>query len=125
MVQLVRQERISDCLTEQPVDVVNVIPRERVRQHTGQEIVDIPVVQACKRLNVTRKNRTLLFLSKLVKSMANKKGQSADVAGTMADGERIYETVKMPMVKQARGPGVQVAQKTVRDNERESCQGEV
>ena len=30
VIQLVWQERV-DCLTEQPVDVVNVIPQERVR----------------------------------------------------------------------------------------------
>ena len=60
-----------------------------------------------------------------VKSMANREGQSAVVAVTMADDERIYETVNMPMVKQARGPAVKVAQKTAQDNERDACQDEV
>ena len=63
VILLILQGRISDYLTEQivdvavreipeqTVDVVNVVPQERVRQHTG--IVDMPVPQAFKRLNMT------------------------------------------------------------------------
>ena len=43
----------------------------------------------------------------------------AVVAGTMANDERIYDTVSMLMVKQARGPVAQVAQETAQDNEKE------
>ena len=49
----------------------------------GQEIMDIPVVQAFNRLNMTRMKRTLLFLLKLV--WPRREGQSAVVAGTMAE----------------------------------------
>ena len=74
-------------IPEQTVDVVNVVPQERVRQYRVQQIVDMRVLQAFKRLNMTRKNRPLLSLSKLVKNMAVKQSKIAVVAGTMTDDE--------------------------------------
>ena len=53
---------------------------------------------------MTGKNRHLLSLSKLVKNMANKEGKIVVVVGTMADDERIYGNVNMPVVMQTRGP---------------------
>ena len=51
-------------------------------------------------------------MSKLDKNTANKEGKIEVVAGTMANDERIYGTVNMPVVMQARRPTVHVAQKS-------------
>mmetsp|Transcript_66143 Transcript_66143/g.204691 ORF Transcript_66143/g.204691 Transcript_66143/m.204691 type:complete len:187 (+) Transcript_66143:70-630(+) len=48
-----------------------------------------------KRLNMTRKNRPPLSLSKLIKNMANKEGKIACVVGTVTDDKRVYEVPKM------------------------------
>ena len=44
MIQLILQDRISDRIVEQTVDVVNVDPQERERLHTGRQVIDMPVV---------------------------------------------------------------------------------
>merc|ERR1712137_1268506 len=48
-----------------------------------------------KRLNMTRRNRPPLSLSKLVKSLENKEGKIAVVVGTITDDKRIYEVPKV------------------------------
>merc|ERR1711948_159331 len=48
-----------------------------------------------KRLNMTRRNRPPLSLSKLSKSMENKEGKIAVVVGTITDDKRIYEVPKV------------------------------
>mmetsp|Transcript_3903 Transcript_3903/g.11422 ORF Transcript_3903/g.11422 Transcript_3903/m.11422 type:complete len:187 (-) Transcript_3903:83-643(-) len=48
-----------------------------------------------KRLNMTRRNRPPLSLSKLVMNMAKKEGKIAVCVGTVTDDKRIYEVPKM------------------------------
>merc|ERR1712137_1385196 len=48
-----------------------------------------------KRLNMTRRNRPPLSLSKLVKSLENKDGKTAVVVSTVTDDKRIYEIPKL------------------------------
>merc|ERR1712137_785985 len=48
-----------------------------------------------KRLNMTRRNKPPLSLSKLTKSMENKDGKIAVVVGTVTDDKRIYDVPKM------------------------------
>merc|ERR1711920_213181 len=48
-----------------------------------------------KRLNMTRRNKPPLSLSKFVKSMENKEGKIAVVVGTITDDKRIYEVPKV------------------------------
>merc|ERR1711870_174189 len=48
-----------------------------------------------KRLNMTRRNKPPLSLSKLVKSMEGKDGKIAVVVGTITDDKRIYEVPKV------------------------------
>merc|ERR1712137_1094499 len=48
-----------------------------------------------KRLNMTRRNKPPLSLSKLVKSMENKDGKIAVVVGTITDDKRIYDVPKV------------------------------
>mmetsp|Transcript_6131 Transcript_6131/g.6601 ORF Transcript_6131/g.6601 Transcript_6131/m.6601 type:complete len:124 (-) Transcript_6131:22-393(-) len=48
-----------------------------------------------KRLNMTRRNRPPLSMSKLVLNMKNKDGKLACVVGTVTDDKRIYEVPKM------------------------------
>merc|ERR1712061_661194 len=48
-----------------------------------------------KRLNMTRRNKPPLSLSKLAKSMESKDGKIAVVVGTITDDKRIYEVPKI------------------------------
>merc|ERR1719436_1905779 len=48
-----------------------------------------------KRLNMTRRNKPPLSLSKLVKSMEGKDGKIAVVVGTITDDKRIYDVPKV------------------------------
>merc|ERR1711935_1279750 len=48
-----------------------------------------------KRLNMTRRNKPPLSLSKLAKSMESKDGKIAVVVGTITDDKRIYEIPKI------------------------------
>merc|ERR1711935_822623 len=48
-----------------------------------------------KRLNMTRRNKPPLSLSKLTKSMESKDGKIAVVVGTITDDKRIYEIPKI------------------------------
>ena len=89
------------------------MPQERLSQHTAEQMGDVPVPQAFKRLNMHEKNGPPLSLSKIVKNMANKEGKIAVVAGTMTDDERIHRTVNMPVVMQAKVPADQIVKKTV------------
>ena len=62
----------------------------------------VPFHQAFKRVKKIRKNRPLLFLLKLVKSMANKESKIAVVAGTVTDDEKSHDvprfTVDLPVL---------------------------
>merc|ERR1719235_2093481 len=48
-----------------------------------------------KRLNMSRRNRPPLSLSKLAKFMANKDGKTAVVVGTITDDKRLFDTPKL------------------------------
>merc|ERR1712137_534044 len=48
-----------------------------------------------KRLNMTRRNKPPLSLSKLIKSMENKDGKIAVVVGTVTDDKRIFDVPKV------------------------------
>merc|ERR1712151_706629 len=48
-----------------------------------------------KRLNMTRRNKPPLSLSKLTKAMEGKDGKIAVVVGTVTDDKRIYEVPKL------------------------------
>merc|ERR1719265_2715614 len=48
-----------------------------------------------KRLNMSRRNRPPLSLSKLAKFMANKDGKTAVVVGSITDDKRLYDVPKL------------------------------
>mmetsp|Transcript_39847 Transcript_39847/g.65829 ORF Transcript_39847/g.65829 Transcript_39847/m.65829 type:complete len:187 (+) Transcript_39847:76-636(+) len=48
-----------------------------------------------KRLNMSRRNRPPLSLSKLAKSMENKEGKIATVVGTVTDDKRLYDVPQL------------------------------
>merc|ERR1719362_690451 len=48
-----------------------------------------------KRLNMTKKNRPPVSLSKLIKNLENKDGKIAVVVGTITDDKRVYDVPKL------------------------------
>ena len=123
------------------VEAVNIVPRERLQQHTGEQTVDVPVPQIMEEtgrvtrsvpqvrprlmdeiigvLNLTpqgqAQNRTLgQTVATLASEIQEKIAEVIQLVLQQRTPERnVQRCVEVPGVTQAEAPAVQVAQKSV------------
>ena len=136
MIQLIRQERTQEHtveetefpvphMMEKTIEVVKLIPQEKVQNRTMERIIDMPVMaqhQVQKRLPRFLQTE---FIDKAVDVPVVMQRQVPTVQKVQKTAEVpqvkfIHKVVDAPVIMRRQVPAIQVAQKTVKDPETQS-----